>query len=500
MGAGCPKLSQRSHGAWQIRQELAPTPEGQRRTFRRLGYPTQTAAQADLDKVRALLALGEDEDDAEAVSAMLDALSKDDALPDVDTIRRKLRTGQALAKGMTVSEWLDRWTSQEAGTHRKATDISYESHIRLYLKPKVGDVRIDRLTVGQVKEMFNKICDDNDAIEANNADRRSLLSQAKQARSRAEKRRLRAAAAELPPFRRTAGPSSRRRIQATLRGRAQRRDHRAVDHVQPGRARQHPCEDAQGTPVDRGTGGRVAAHRSAARSCDGVDPGADRRVSRLRCRARPGVRGVVARGRDRGPRRGELAGLGWTEVDLDAESVQINTQLTEVAYEVAEGAPKSEAGERTIPLDAEAVRLLQVHRARQNEARLRLGPAWVGSGRVWTRPDGAALRPSWLSDRFAALVAAAGLPPIRFHDLRHVAATTMLAAKVDLKVIQETLGHERLQTTSDLYTSVLPELARDAAEATVALIPRAPRQTLGHPSGTQGNPQARASGDSDVHR
>ncbi|GAA4411032.1 hypothetical protein GCM10023148_03040 [Actinokineospora soli] len=175
----------------------------------------------------------------------------------------------------------------------------------------------------------------------------------------------------------------------------------------------------------------------------------------------------------------------------DAASMQINTQLTEVAYEVAEGAPKSEAGERTIPLDAEGVRLLRAHRARQNEARLRLGPAWVDSGRVWTRPNGAALRPSWLSDRFAALVAAAGLPPIRFHDLRHVAATMMLAAKVDLKVIQETLGHERLQTTSDLYTSVLPELARDAAEATVALIPR---RTLGHPSGTQRGPTARASG------
>jgi integrase len=123
-----------------------------------------------------------------------------------------------------------------------------------------------------------------------------------------------------------------------------------------------------------------------------------------------------------------------------------------------------------------------------------LGSDWAGTGRVWTRPDGADLRPSWLGDRFAALITASGLPPIRFHDLRHVAATMMLAAKVDLKVIQETLGHERLQTTSDLYTSVLPELARDAAEATVALIPRAPRQTLGHPSGTQREPTAIASG------
>ncbi|MGX7823561.1 hypothetical protein ACTG9Q_00545 [Actinokineospora sp. 24-640] len=147
----------------------------------------------------------------------MDELAKDEAPPDVDTVRRKLRAGQALAERMTVGEWLDRWTAQEAGTHRKATDISYESHIRLYLKPKIGDVRIDRLTVGQVKEMFNKICDDNDAIEANNADRRALLAHAKQASGRAEKRRLRAAVAELPPFRRAVSPSSRKRIQATLR-------------------------------------------------------------------------------------------------------------------------------------------------------------------------------------------------------------------------------------------------------------------------------------------
>jgi integrase len=61
----------------------------------------------------------------------------------------------------------------------------------------------------------------------------------------------------------------------------------------------------------------------------------------------------------------------------------------------------------------------------------------------------------------------------------------MLAAKVDMKIVQETLGHSALAVTSDLYTSVLPEIAKAAAEATAAIVPRAPRKTPGHPSGTQ---------------
>jgi integrase len=172
---------------------------------------------------------------------------------------------------------------------------------------------------------------------------------------------------------------------------------------------------------------------------------------------------------------------------LDA-TVTISTQLTEVDWEVVEGDPKSEAGERVIPLDDETNRHFQTRKARHAKRRLELGPAWVDSGRVFTLEDGSALRPSSISDRFERLYKAARLPPIRLHDLRHTAATLMLAAKIDLKVIQETLGHSQIQTTANLYTSVLPKVARDAAEKTTALIPRAPARaptrTLGHPSGT----------------
>ncbi len=177
----------------------------------------------------------------------------------------------------------------------------------------------------------------------------------------------------------------------------------------------------------------------------------------------------------RGPRRGETAALSWTETNVKDRahaSIEIITQLTEVDGVIVEGPPKSDAGIRTVPLDEDGACLLQQHRAWQNARRLELGYGWIDSGRVFTYEDGSPLRPTWIGDRFEKLYRAAGLPPIRLHDLRHTAATLMLAARIDLKVVQETLGHSTYAVTADIYSSVLPELAQAAAAATVAIVPR----------------------------
>jgi hypothetical protein len=92
----------------------------------------------------------------------------------------------------------------------------------------------------------------------------------------------------------------------------------------------------------------------------------------------------------------------------------------------------------------------------------------VDSGKVFTREDGSVLHPATVTDRFQALAAAAKLPPIRLHDLRHGAASLMLAAGVPAKVVQETLGHSTITLTLDTYTSVYTEVA----EAAAALVPR----------------------------
>lgn len=485
LGSRCPQLSKRGHARWALRQEIPAAEDGSRRMFRRSGFETKDAAQDALDQVRTLLALATDEDDARQIGDMLDSLEKSEPLPDVESVQRKLRSGQDLVEKLTVGEWLGQWLEQEKGKHRHATEVSYRGHVETYLKPKLGHVRVDRLTVGHCVEAFAKIADDNDAIEAANADRRALVQQIKATSRRAEKRALREQLDASPPFRRTVGPSSQQRIRATLRAALndaitqQKCVFNAAEHLELDNSRPKPII---WTPARieqwRQTGqrpGRVLVWPPEVAG-EFLDHIAD---------YAPGEEALWHLLLHRGPRRGETAGLAWTEVDLDAGTVQITQQLVEVEYKVEAGAPKSAAGERTIPLDKAGVALLRAHRKRQNEERLRLGAAWVDSGKVFVRPDGSALRPSWIGDRFAEHIAAADLPPIRLHDLRHVAATLMLAAGVDLTVIKETLGHSALSTTSDLYASVLPQLASAAAEATAAIVPR--RRPAGHPAGTQGD-------------
>ena len=92
---------------------------------------------------------------------------------------------------------------------------------------------------------------------------------------------------------------------------------------------------------------------------------------------------------------------------------------------------------------------------------------------MFTYADGRPVRPEYLTHRFNTLVKEFDLPPIRLHDLRHGAATLALASHTDLKVIQQMLGHSSIVTTADTYTSVLPETAHRAAQATADLVIKA---------------------------
>jgi integrase len=92
---------------------------------------------------------------------------------------------------------------------------------------------------------------------------------------------------------------------------------------------------------------------------------------------------------------------------------------------------------------------------------------------MFTYADGRPVRPEYLTHRFSTLVKELGLPPIRLHDLRHGAATLALASHTDLKVIQHMLGHSSIVTTADTYTSVLPETAHRAAQATADMVIKA---------------------------
>ncbi|GAB2491880.1 hypothetical protein GCM10026982_15660 [Nocardiopsis aegyptia] len=187
----------------------------------------------------------------------------------------------------------------------------------------------------------------------------------------------------------------------------------------------------------------------------------------------------------RGLRRGEAAGLRWPDVDLDAGTVTPSRQRRQIGWEVEEADLKTDGSEATIALDKATVDVLRAHRARQNEERLAWGDAWEGVGHVFARENGAPLHPATLTEEFERIAFDAGLPPIRLHDLRHGAATLALAAGVDMKTVQAMLRHSSITITADIYASVLPEVAHEAAEASARMVPRA---ASGTGSGTPGPP------------
>jgi integrase len=173
----------------------------------------------------------------------------------------------------------------------------------------------------------------------------------------------------------------------------------------------------------------------------------------------------------RGLRRGELAGLRWQQVDLDAGTVRIVETLIVVDGKVSASAPKTNAGKRTIPLDDSLVSRLRSLRSRQAQEHLAAGPAYDRRGLLVADELGRPHSPEWISGRFEALVASAELPRIRLHDCRHTAATLMLAAGTPVKVVAEMLGHSSTKVTLDFYAHVLPGMAeRAGAELSASLL------------------------------
>jgi integrase len=168
-----------------------------------------------------------------------------------------------------------------------------------------------------------------------------------------------------------------------------------------------------------------------------------------------------------GMREGELLGLHWKHVDLEQGHIQVLYSLewqTGGRYTLHE--PKTHRSRRRIKMPAITIAALREHRARQAEERLRLGPNWNGIDLVFPNVLGGPMRPSNLiRNSFKPILRESGLPHIRFHDLRHTAATILLLNGVHPKVVSEMLGHASIQITLDTYSHVLPEMQAQATAA-----------------------------------
>ncbi|MEX2625923.1 MAG: site-specific integrase [Ilumatobacteraceae bacterium] len=166
-----------------------------------------------------------------------------------------------------------------------------------------------------------------------------------------------------------------------------------------------------------------------------------------------------------GLRRGEVLGLRWRDVDFDLGQIAVAHTITRAGKELVMGPPKTPRSRRNVYLDKRTLAALKEHRKHQREQRLAVGPAWDGGlDLVVCDEIGRPILPEAFSRAFDLTVAGLGVPRIRLHDLRHTHATLALKAGVHPKVVSERLGHATVGVTLDLYSHVVPAIARDAAE------------------------------------
>jgi integrase len=163
-----------------------------------------------------------------------------------------------------------------------------------------------------------------------------------------------------------------------------------------------------------------------------------------------------------GMRRGEITALQWGQIDFDAGHISIERSAEQTSAGVRYKPPKSGRA-RTVAMSATVAAELQAHRLAQAEELLSLGVRLSDESFVVAQTDGSPMQPNSLSHSWIKEIAKTGLPPIRYHDLRHAHATHLLSSGVHPKVASERLGHSKVGITLDLYSHVLPGMDADAA-------------------------------------
>lgn len=306
------------------------------------------------------------------------------------------------AGALTVGEYLKRWLSDTVrGTVRMSTFERHEQIIRAHLTPALGQVKLKSLTPTHVRSLHREKLDSGLA------------------------------------------PATVRKIHSTL--------HKALSQA-----------------VSDGLIPRNAADVKAPRPA----PEEMRPLSEAEARAFLGV----ARG-DRfeplyvlaittGLRRGELLGLRWDDADLERGTLRVGRALVREGGRHTLGETKTKRGRRRVNLTPRTVAALKAHRKRQLEERVKLAGLYEDQGLVFSTGTGTPINPENLVKRsFKPLLKKAGLPEIRFHDLRHTCATLLLGRGVHPKMVQELLGHATIALTLDTYSHCLPSMGDQASGA-----------------------------------
>jgi integrase len=313
------------------------------------------------------------------------------------------------AGNLKVGEYLERWLRDSVeGNVRPRTLANYELQVRRHIKPALGEIQLKTVTPAHVQGLYRQKLDSGLA------------------------------------------PSSVRYIHAVL--------HRALKQA------------LRWGLVPRNVTEAVDLPKLVSEEVHALTPEEARVLLDAAKEAGDRLEALYVVAVTTGMRRGELLGLRWSDVDLGeggAATLRVGRQLQRMrdGSGLRFVAPKGGKG-RTIRLPSRAVEALKAHRARQVEERLKAGPLYRDEGLVFATEVGTPLEPSNIDRRsFKPLLKKAGLPDIRFHDLRHTCATVLLSQGVNPKLVQELLGHADIRLTLGTYSHFLPSMGDQTANA-----------------------------------
>jgi integrase len=312
---------------------------------------------------------------------------------------------------LTVAEYLSEWLAGKQSL-RPSTHASYAAHVRLYLVPCLGRIRLVDLRPGDIERMYRR-------IDLENAERRRPVSVA-----------------------------TKRRIHATLTSALTTAVRRGLIERSPATTVELPSVPKPKVQV-----------WSADELASFLDLIAEDPLHLLYLLL--GLRGL---------RRGEAVALRWQEVDLDQRLLRIEFSAVRVGQRTVVGPPKTSSGTRVVAIDSGTARRLHWHQCRQRlENHHRIGTPML-SDHVFVDRHGDPLDPAYVSRHFDRLVAEHGMPKIRLHDLRHTSASIGLAAGETLLEVSKRLGHSSITVTADIYSHISPYVAQESADRVADLV------------------------------
>jgi integrase len=496
LGAQCPNLKRRdgswnpSHGTY-YGKTIVPVPDGEPRADLRAGGFAGREEMTDwFTAAIALLSIPAKGKDGHRARMQILALirrarQQGEDLPSPGDIRRRHATGAALELGTTgdyLLSWLER--HERAQDRKKSTLRGYREHVTGRLMPHIGEVPLQKLNADHIWLVFDAVDRENERIAAVRA---------------SEDPEIRKTGAG----RRVTGTETKRRILATIRSALGEAATSAA-----GRPQLIAVNPAAAMTIGRGDGKQKSA-RSKARLWTAAREAAWRKRYAVRIDGldRPhqylAWKNAAMRPsnvmiwkpehlgqfldlvtQDRlyamfsliaycGLRRGEACGLRWEDVDFDAAAIMIGPTIVQVGWDALEQEDaKSDASEDWVRIEPLVADTLKDWRKQQVAERLKWGETWKDTGRVFTMENGEPYHPAHVSERFYRLAFAAGMPPVRLHDLRHGAATLALAAGKTMKEVQALMRHSSESITSDIYAAVMPELKAEVSAAVVEMVPR----------------------------